>query len=157
MSQKQFEWDKYFLEMARLVSTKSKDSSTKCGCVLVGESNQVLSTGYNGLTRGVEYDDVTLHERPEKYYWYEHSERNAIYSAAAHGIALKNSKAYVTGPPCHDCARALVQSGIKEIIIPVKHNFIDKVREGGTWKESCERSMKIVSKGNVIFREVAID
>lgn len=152
---KTMNWHEYFLKMARFVATKSKDKSTKCGCVIVGEDNQVLSTGYNGFTRGTEYDDTTKEEKPEKYYWFEHSERNAIYNAASHGIALKNATAYITAPPCHDCARGLVQSGIKRVIIPVKHDFLKK--ESRSWDESVKRSKIIMENAKVELLEIEID
>lgn len=109
-------WDDYFAEMAILVASKSKDPSTKCGAVIIGPDNEVRSTGFNGFPRGVK-DDERINERPLKYYYIEHAERNAIYNAARHGNSLKGCTMYVTGTPCHDCARAIIQSGIKRVII----------------------------------------
>jgi len=149
---KQEEWHKYFLQMARLVSTKSKDESTKCGCVLT-KDNAVISTGYNGLCAGMEYSKE-VNVRPYKYLVFEHSERNAVYLAAKLGTSLNGSRAYVTGPPCADCARALIQSGVKEVYWPVKHNFITRMDQ---WGESCKASQDIFTKCGVIFKEVEID
>lgn len=132
-------WDKFFIEMAMLVSTKSKDPSTKVGCVIVGDDNAVLSTGFNGFPRGVAEDQYKYTpikdslavreervlltdrwERPAKYSWIEHAERNAIFNAARHGIKLAGARAYLNWEPhpCADCSRALIQSGIVEIIGP---------------------------------------
>jgi dCMP deaminase len=121
-------WDEYFIRQAMLVAEKSKDPSTKVGCVLVGEDNEILSTGFNGFPRGVEegkfvklYTPISQRwERPEKYKWVEHAERNAIYNAARNGIRLKNARAYLNWEPipCSDCARAFIQAGIKEIVGP---------------------------------------
>lgn len=151
---KQYEWDKYFLEMARFVASKSKDNSTKCGCVIVGRNNQVLSTGYNGFPRGTEYDDPKKSERPHKYFYTEHAERNALYNACRHGIMLEGSTAYATGPPCHDCARGLIQSGIMNVVIPVKHNFHLRMTD---WGDSCRTAKELFENGHVKFTEIEID
>ena len=118
------QWNDYFFDMANFVSQKSKDIHTKVGCVIVGENNEVRSTGYNGFPIGV--DDSVDHfperfERPEKYTWTEHAERNAIYLAARNGgTSLENCKIFLNGLPCADCARAIIQSGIKHVIV---HTF----------------------------------
>lgn len=102
--------------MAEYVSTKSKDKSTKVGAVIVGPNNEVLSVGWNGFPRGVNDDVEERHERPAKYEWTEHGERNAIYNAARHGIRLDGTTLYTTHDPCADCARAIVQSGIRHVV-----------------------------------------
>ena len=73
-------WDEYFMKMAEHVKTKSKDRSTQVGAVIVGEGHVVLSVGYNGFPRGVNDDIDSRYERPAKYMWTEHAERNAIFS-----------------------------------------------------------------------------
>lgn len=115
-------WDELFIKQAELIAQKSKDQSTKVGCVIVGEGNVVLSMGFNGFPRLI---DETIPERwvrPEKYVWVEHAERNAIFNAARHGIKLEGARAYMNWEPlpCSDCTRALIQAGIKEIIGPNK-------------------------------------
>jgi dCMP deaminase len=109
-------WDSYFIELATLAATRSKDRSTKVGCVIVGPDNEIRSTGYNGFPRGINDDAPERHERPAKYLWTEHAERNAIYNAARSGISLKGCRAFLPWFPCMDCARAIVQSGIVELI-----------------------------------------
>lgn len=153
-AKKRLEWDKYFLQMARLVALKSKDPSTKCGCVITKE-NAVITAGYNGLPCGMEYTDA-VNVRPYKYLVYEHAERNAIYLAAKNGNSVNYATAYVTGPPCADCARALVQAGIMDVVIPVKHNFVDRMNDP-QWKASCEQALNILEECDVDFREVEID
>ena len=107
--------------MAMHVSGWSKDSSSKVGVVIVGDNNRLLSIGYNGLPRGCN-DRVDMnpgrHEsgNPEKYLWYEHAERNAIYNAAAEGIALRGATMFAPNAACCDCARAVVQSGIGRFV-----------------------------------------
>ena len=111
-------WHEYFMALAYLTASKSKDPSTKVGAVIVAEGNSIISTGYNGLPRGVNDDPKIYeryHQRPSKYAWYEHAERNAIYNAARQGIALSNTIIFTPGLPCTDCARGIIQSGIGAI------------------------------------------
>ena len=110
-------WNKFFIEMAEFVATKSKDTSTKVGCVIVGLDNDVRAIGYNGLPRGVNDDVPERLARPAKYLWTEHAERNAIYNAARTGAQLKGCTAYMVWFPCAECARALIQSGIQYIVL----------------------------------------
>ena len=108
-------WDEYFLDLADKAATRSKDHSTQVGCIIVGTDFAVLSTGYNDLPRGI----GNLPERfesPAKYLWIEHAERNAIYMAARRGTALNGSTIYMSSMPCTDCARAIIQSGIRRIV-----------------------------------------
>ena len=131
------DWDTYFMEMATLVSTKSKDRSTQVGCVIVGPNREVRTTGYNGFCRGIDDDVEERHERPEKYLWSEHAERNAIYNAARNGIRIEDCTAYTTVFPCADCARGLIQSGVVRIVtrpinnqktsIPL-HNYVSAMK-----------------------------
>jgi dCMP deaminase len=141
-------WDDYFLRMAGLVAEKSKDRSTKVGCVLVGPNNEVRSTGFNGFPRGVNDDVDARHERPAKYAWTEHAERNAIYNAARHGTPLDGCKAYVQLFPCIDCARALVQAGISEVI------SIEPDLANPIWGESFETSLALFKEAGLTVRYV---
>lgn len=110
------DWDARWMSLANVVAGWSKDRSTKVGCVIVGGSNQVLSLGYNGFTRGVDDDNEARHERPAKYSWTEHAERNAIYNAARIGTSLVGSTCYIPWFPCVDCARGIIQAGVKTIV-----------------------------------------
>lgn len=109
-------WDKYFMEMAHLVASKSKDPNTKVGCVVVTEDKVVAATGYNGLPRGVE-DKPSRMERPAKYLWTSHAEENAVAQAARVGMPLKNGTAFVTHMPCSRCARTLIQAGVVAVYV----------------------------------------
>lgn len=104
-------WDDYFMAIAHVVATRSIDQSTKCGCVIVGSDHRVISLGYNGPPRGVD-DDKVPQTRPEKYVWFEHAERNAIFNAR---VPMDEAIAYVTSLPCVDCFRALIQCGIRTV------------------------------------------
>lgn len=109
-------WTDYFMEMAQLVATKSKDPSTKVGCVVITDDKVVAATGYNGLPRGVE-DKAERMERPAKYLWTSHAEENAVSQAARVGMKLKGGTAFVTHMPCSRCARTLIQAGIEYVIV----------------------------------------
>ena len=89
-------WDEYFMKMALAALARSKDRSTQVGAVIVGDGDNVLTTGYNSFPRGMD-DDESWHERPFKYLVTEHAERNAVYAAARHGVRLLGSRIYVTG------------------------------------------------------------
>ena len=109
-------WDSRFLDLARFVGQWSKDRSRKVGCVIVGPSREIRAIGYNGFPRGADDFPDARHQRPEKYMWTEHAERNAIFQAARVGIAVQGCTMYLHWFPCMDCARAIVQSGIARLV-----------------------------------------
>jgi dCMP deaminase len=111
------EWSTYWTEMAHLVATRSKDRSTKVGCVIVGPGNEVVSTGYNGFPRGCDDNRQDWHERPKKYAVTVHAEMNAICNTARVGSSLIGCTAYVTLFPCSDCTKHLIQAGVTEIVV----------------------------------------
>lgn len=110
-------WDRRWMQVAELVATWSEDESTKVGAVIVDPIRQnLIQLGWNGLPRGIE-NTKERNERPEKYKWFEHAERNAIYNSAASGSAnLCGSVLYVTYHPCCDCVRGIIQSGITRVV-----------------------------------------
>ena len=110
------DWNSKFVELARFIAGWSKDRSRKVGAVIVGPSKEILSIGYNGFPTGVNDDVEARHERPAKYAWTEHAERNAIYNAARVGVGLEGSTIYLPWYPCMDCARAIVQVGINDVV-----------------------------------------
>lgn len=109
-------WDSRWIDMAALAATWSKDRSRTCGAVIVDNRNALVSIGWNGFPRGVNDDVEARHERPAKYKWTEHAERNAIYNAAANGHPTKGCTMYLPWYPCADCARAIIQSGITAVV-----------------------------------------
>lgn len=135
---------KYY-KLARFTAdTFSKDPSTKVGCILLKpESLQVLSIGYNGMARGIDEKVPARWERPTKYLWIEHSERNCLYNACRSGTCTDNSIAVVTMFPCTDCCRALIQSGVKTIVSPVP-DFENK-----NWGESFKISEEMLQEAKV--------
>ena len=106
-----------YLQLARVQADLfSKDPSTKVACILLSPDSQVVSTGYNGIPRDMDDINPKRWERPAKYKYVAHAELNAIANAARHGISVDRSIAVVTLFPCCDCAKALIQSGIKTIV-----------------------------------------
>jgi dCMP deaminase len=110
-------WDDYYLEICKVVATRSKDPNTQIGCVIAGPAREIRSTGYNSFPRGIRDDVPERLERPAKYLWIEHAERNAICNAARAGTATEGCTLYVEIMPCMDCARAVVQAGIREVVV----------------------------------------
>jgi len=113
-------WDKYFVSLAYFVALRSKDESTKCGAVIVDDDNIVRATGYNSFVRGINDFVPERQERPEKYLFFEHAERNTIFNCT---VRPKGCRIYVTGHPCADCARAIIQSGIVKLIYCERPEF----------------------------------
>ena len=147
------DWDTYFITMSFFVAMKSKDQSSKVGAVIVGPDNEIRSTGYNGLPRGVQ-DNTDMHperhQRPTKYFYYEHGERNAIYNAARMGTKLAGCKIYTPGTPCADCARGIIQSGITEVIT---YGPWDDTEDREKWQESSKHTKIMLEDSNVHLRE----
>ena len=108
-------WDQYFLWMAAVASIKSKDETCRVGAVIASPSNVVLSTGFNGLARGVYDDKKILKKKNEKLKVVCHAEQNAILNAARIGVALEGASIFVTKFPCLACCNAIVQAGITRI------------------------------------------
>jgi len=109
-------WDKKFIGLVNHIAEWSKDRSTKVGAVIVNDRNKILSVGYNGFPIGIDDDVEERHERPLKYKWTAHAEENAILSSAEIGVSLVDCKIYCNYLPCPRCCRAIIQSGIKEVI-----------------------------------------
>ncbi|MBR2327578.1 MAG: dCMP deaminase family protein [Clostridia bacterium] len=111
-------WDEYFMGVSLLAAMRSKDPGTQVGACIVDSANHILSTGYNGFPCGCSDDDFPWDREGEysqtKYPFVVHAELNAILNA--HGKNLSGAKIYVSLFPCNECAKAIIQSGIKEIV-----------------------------------------
>jgi dCMP deaminase len=110
-------WDEYYLDICKAVAARSKDPNTQVGCIIAGPAHEIRSTGYNSFPRGIRDDVPERLERPTKYLWMEHAERNAICNAARVGTPLQDCTLYVELMPCMDCGRAIVQAGIIEVVV----------------------------------------
>jgi dCMP deaminase len=112
-------WDNRYLNLAREVSTWSKDPSTQVGAVAIGEMGQVLAQGYNGFPRGVNDSLERYNDKEVKYRYVVHAEMNCIYNATFTGASLNNATMYVWGlPVCNECAKGLAQVGVKRVVSP---------------------------------------
>ncbi len=113
MKDKQKSWDEYFMKIAEAVSVKSKDPSTKNGCVIVDKKKRVVSLGYNGMIQGADESKMTLSERPMKYFFSIHSEMNAVLFAHQ---SLEGCTVYNTIATCENCLKYCLQAGIKRFV-----------------------------------------
>ena len=110
-------WDEYFMGLAHLSALRSKDPNTQVGAAIVDENHRVVSVGYNGFPTGCS-DDVFPWEREgealhTKYFYVVHAEENAILSSP---VSVRGATLYCTLFPCNECAKAIIQSGIKELV-----------------------------------------
>jgi len=136
-------WDNRWVELAHTVANWSKDRSTKVGAVIVDEREVLVSLGWNGFPRGIDDNVEERHERPIKYKWTEHAERNSLYNAAANGSSTLNCRIYTTLFPCSDCCRGIIQSGIKKVISP-KPDFDDE-----RWGEDFKIALSMLREADI--------
>lgn len=113
-------WDEYFMLLAKLSAARSKDPSTKVGTVIVREDNRILSIGYNGAPNGFEDENFPWEKEGEeletKYPYVCHAELNAVLNYHGSRNDLLGAKIYVSLFPCNECAKIIIQSGIKEVV-----------------------------------------
>ena len=122
----------------------SKDILKKvCALFIAPESLQILSTGYNGMPRGINENIEKRWERPEKYKYVVHAETNGIFNACRNGVSLKDSICIVTMFPCSSCAKALIQVGVKEIIT-LEPNFKHE-----RWGEDFKYSFEMLNEAKI--------
>ena len=111
-------WDEYFMGIAMLAAKRSKDPNTQVGACIVSEDNIIISTGYNGMPKGCSDDEFPWEREGQqdmtKYPYVVHAELNAILNA--NGRDLRGSRIYVALFPCNECAKAIIQSGVKEVL-----------------------------------------
>ena len=109
-------WDEYFMGIAMLAARRSKDPNTQVGACIVSDDNIIISTGYNGMPKGCSDDEFPWDREvaDTKYPYVVHAELNAILNA--NGRDLRGSRIYVALFPCNECAKAIIQSGIKEVV-----------------------------------------
>lgn len=109
-------WDEYFMGVAMLAARRSKDPNTQVGACIVSPDNIIISTGYNGMPKGCSDDEFPWERTGEetKYPYVVHAELNAILNA--NGRDLRGSRLYVALFPCNECAKAIIQSGVAEVV-----------------------------------------
>ena len=136
-------WKGRYLELAKCVSTWSKDPSTQVGCVAIGSKGQVLAQGYNGFPRGIADSELRLNHRPTKYKYMVHAEMNVIYNATYSGVSLDGATLFVHGlPVCSECAKGIIQVGVRTVIMP--HQEIPDA-----WSESWESARNMFKDAGV--------
>ncbi len=137
-------WINRFIKNAGQIADWSEDLSTKCGCILVNpRTYSIIASGYNGLPRDIAPTGERL-QRPDKYVWTEHAERNAIYNAARDGVSLEGSVAFVTHTPCTDCARGFIQSGITMVYFNEAN-----VMGSNNWEENFAVSREMLMEAGI--------
>lgn len=118
MEKSNISWDEYFMGIALLSAQRSKDPNTKVGACIVDDDNKVVSIGYNGMPSGLPEDELSWNKGDgldSKYLYVCHAEFNAILNTR-NGSSLKGCRLFVTLFPCNECAKAIIQTGIKEIV-----------------------------------------
>lgn len=133
-----------YMAMAKLISKRSKDPNTQVGAIIVSKDDRILSVGYNGFPNGCSDDEFpwtrsAKHEYDTKYPYVVHAELNAILNFRGDNKAFEGSTLYVTLFPCHECAKAIIQSGITRLV------YLDnKYQDTEDFKES-NRMLKAAS------------
>ncbi|MFP4287289.1 MAG: deoxycytidylate deaminase [Candidatus Izemoplasmataceae bacterium] len=139
-------WDQYFMGVAKLSAMRSKDPNTQVGACIVNDKNRIVGIGYNGFPIGID-DDCYPWESDgayldTKYPYVVHAEPNAILNST---VSLENATLYVTLFPCNECAKLIIQSGIKEIVFEEnKYHHEDSVKA----------SMRMLKDANVTLRQL---
>jgi len=142
-------WDEYFMGIAKLTAGRSKDPNTQVGAVIVSETNRVLSTGYNGTPNGFNDDDFPWAREGSpletKYMYVCHAEANAIDNFRGYKKEFENARIYVDLFPCNECAKKIIQSGIKEVVY-----LSDKYADS----DSTKASKAMFDKCGVKYRQL---
>lgn len=141
-------WDAHFLSIAKQVSQKSKDPSTKVGAVIVGPMKEIRSTGFNGFPRGIEDTSKRYSDRRVKYPLVIHGEMNAIYNATLIGARTQRTTIYVTHPTCLDCAKGIIQTGIYRVVVSKEGS---PLVEREPWKTSWEKATAVYEEAGVEY------
>ncbi len=139
-------WDEYFMGVALLSAMRSKDPHTQVGACIVNQKKRIIGIGYNGFPYGVEDDTFPWVKKGDwlntKYPYVVHAEPNAILNST---VSLDNSTLYVTLFPCNDCAKLIIQSGIKELVY-----LEDKYHD----QDSFTASRRMFDSAKIIYRKM---
>ena len=143
-------WDEYFISIAKLSAMRSKDPHTQVGCCIVSSDNRILSVGYNGAPNGFDDDNFPWgregNRLETKYMYVCHSEINAILNYRGNKKDFEGSKIYVRFFPCNECAKAIIQSGIKEVIYSFNYDH-----DGHS--DEMEASIRMFNECGVSYRK----
>lgn len=149
-------WDEYFLTISFVVGLRSKDPNTQVGCILVDDSNRIISTGYNGLAEGLKDDNYNwtrdVNSAENKYLFVIHAEQNALLNC----LKQKNevpSKLYVSIFPCSQCTKLIIQSKIKELYYG-KNPYADSNDVKIASKMLAEANIKVISLEHIDITKI---
>lgn len=147
----QDKWENRFINMAREISFWSKDPTRQIGAIAIDANKRVLSMGYNGFPRGISDLPERYNDRPTKYKYVVHAEMNCIYNATHNGTSLNGAKLYVWGlPVCSECAKGIIQVGIKEVIWSTDRKVTD------IWLESMKITNELFSESGINFKFIGV-
>lgn len=154
------DWDTYFMAVAKLSAKRSKDPSTQVGACIVSDDNRILSIGYNGTPNGFNDDifpwDREGHPLETKYLYVVHAERNAILNYRGNRKDFVNAKIYVDLFPCNECAKEIIQSGIREVVyLSDKYHDSENTIASRRLFDAC--GVKYRSLDLINVKEVVID
>lgn len=138
-------WDEYFMGVAMLAAQRSKDPNTQVGACIVSPDNIILSTGYNGLPKGCSDDEYPWEREGEetKYPYVVHAELNAILNC--NGNSLRGARIYVALFPCNECAKAIIQAGLAEVVY-----LSDKYKD----TPAVQASKRMLGSAGVVMRQM---
>ncbi len=145
-------WEEYFLKIAEVVAEKSKDPSTKVGAVIVGKDNQIVSLGFNGFPRGIKDLEERYHDRDIKYKLIVHAEVNAILNAARNGVGTEGCFLYLNYIPCNECAKAIIQAGIKKVC--VGYDLNNRIDFNERWRTQIEFTKIMFNEAEIELKEI---
>lgn len=140
-----WDWDKRYMDLAKEISTWSKDPSSQIGAVAIGKKGQVLAQGYNGFPRGISDFPERLENRELKYKYVVHAEMNCIYNATYNGVSLDGATMYVYGlPVCNECAKGIIQTGVKRVVMMENIEHVPK-----EWVDRGKISTQMMNEASV--------
>lgn len=146
-----YNWDQYFMTLAYLVAMKSKDPSTRVGAVIIGPDKEIRATGYNGLPRGVIDREYRYTDKEYKYEACNHAEENAILHCALNGVSAKGCTLYSQWMPCARCTKAIIQSGIREVVYHADFPGNDP-EQMKNWEYSINITKELLNETGVTLR-----
>lgn len=142
-------WIKRYIALAKETASWSKDPSRKVGAVAVSTKGQVLATGYNGFPRGIFDTQERYNDRSVKYKYVVHAEMNCIYNATYNGVSLDGASMFVWGlPPCSECAKGIIQVGIKAVYYSTEENIPDQ------WLASLQLTDEMFTEVGITIRNI---
>ena len=133
-----------FLRNAYCIAAQSRDSSSQNGATLVS-NGEIIGTGSNNFPIGVEFNAERASKRPDKYRFFEHAERNAIYSAARAGLKVFESVMFCPWAACCDCARGVINSGVASLVVHQERMDMTPER----WQDNVDDALNMMTEAGI--------